>query len=200
MCKVFGPIQSSKAILDLTTNECKGFGFVRYETPEYAQNALRELLNMGYNVTFAKETFNTRLKTLQDQDNTNLYVSNLPLNMDEQALQAFLASDHVLSTKILRDDQTQLSRGVGFARIDSRANAQALISEFNGKPLENGQCLQVRFADSSAQKKFKITQQSFRGGGVQSHKSPTNRGVKQYSGETGGNTQYLAYYDSFVNK
>ncbi|KAJ3071371.1 hypothetical protein HDU98_005431 [Podochytrium sp. JEL0797] len=159
ICKVYGNIHSSKAILDLTTHECKGFGFVMYETIEESQHALNELMTLGYTVSFAKETFNTRLKNLQDEESTNVYVSNLPLEMDEDGMLQLFAPHHIISTKILRDPSTQHSRGVGFARMESRHAAQHIISEFNGRPLDNGQCLQVRFADSAAQKRFKMMQQ-----------------------------------------
>ncbi|KAJ3134873.1 hypothetical protein HK100_003217 [Physocladia obscura] len=155
MCKGFGTIHSSKAILDLTTHECKGFGFVMYESVEEAQRALEELIKMGYNVSFAKETFNTRLKNLQDEESTNIYVSNLPIDMDEQGMLSLFSPHTIISTKILRDPTTQQSRGVGFARMDSRQAANAIITEFNGYQLDSGQSLQVRFADSAAQKRFK---------------------------------------------
>lgn len=52
----------------------------------------------------------------QEQDPTNLYISNLPLSMDEQELEAMLKPfGQVVSTRILRD-ANGASRGVGFAR------------------------------------------------------------------------------------
>ena len=52
----------------------------------------------------------------QEQDPTNLYISNLPVSMDEQELENMLKPfGHVISTRILRD-ANGLSRGVGFAR------------------------------------------------------------------------------------
>lgn len=55
-------------------------------------------------------------KQQQEQDPTNLYISNLPLSMDEQELENMLKPfGHVISTRILRD-ANGLSRGVGFAR------------------------------------------------------------------------------------
>lgn len=52
----------------------------------------------------------------QEQDPTNLYISNLPLSMDEQDLEAMLKPfGQVVSTRILRD-ANGASRGVGFAR------------------------------------------------------------------------------------
>ncbi|KAJ3027462.1 UNVERIFIED_CONTAM: hypothetical protein HDU68_003759 [Siphonaria sp. JEL0065] len=176
MCKVYGNIHSSKAILDLTTHECKGFGFVMYETMDESQLALHELSKLGYNVSFAKETFNTRLKNLQDEDSTNVYVSNLPIEMDEDGMFRLFAPHTIISTKILRDPATQQSRGVGFARMDSRAAAQAIITEFNGRPLDSGQCLQVRFADSAAQKKFKLMQQGLQPSPVRGSGSSANGG------------------------
>ncbi|KAL0151241.1 hypothetical protein M9458_053432, partial [Cirrhinus mrigala] len=51
----------------------------------------------------------------QEQDPTNLYISNLPVSMDEQELEAMLKSfGQVISTRILRD-ANGTSRGVGFA-------------------------------------------------------------------------------------
>lgn len=52
----------------------------------------------------------------QEQDPTNLYISNLPLSMDEQELETMLKPfGQVVSTRILRD-ANGASRGVGFAR------------------------------------------------------------------------------------
>lgn len=52
----------------------------------------------------------------QEQDPTNLYISNLPLSMDEQELENMLKHyGQVISTRILRDSNGT-SRGVGFAR------------------------------------------------------------------------------------
>lgn len=52
----------------------------------------------------------------QEQDPTNLYLANLPPNMNEGELENLLAQHAtVISTRILRDNYTQ-SRGVGFAR------------------------------------------------------------------------------------
>lgn len=56
----------------------------------------------------------------QEQDPTNLYISNLPVSMDEQELESMLKPfGHVISTRILRD-AGGVSRGVGFARSAPR--------------------------------------------------------------------------------
>uniref|UniRef100_A0A3B5MKR9 RNA binding motif, single stranded interacting protein 2a n=1 Tax=Xiphophorus couchianus TaxID=32473 RepID=A0A3B5MKR9_9TELE len=67
------------------------------------------------------------------QDPTNLYISNLPVSMDEQELENMLKSfGQVISTRILRD-ANGTSRGVGFARMESTEKCEAIIQHFNGK-------------------------------------------------------------------
>ena len=58
---------------------------------------------------------NEKLKTLGDDNNTNLYVSNLPMDFNEHSLMGCFNDYEVLSAKILRDGNG-MSRGVGFAR------------------------------------------------------------------------------------
>uniref|UniRef100_G3R7F3 RRM domain-containing protein n=1 Tax=Gorilla gorilla gorilla TaxID=9595 RepID=G3R7F3_GORGO len=60
----------------------------------------------------------------QEQDPTNLYISNLPLSMDEQELEGMLKPfGQVISTRILRDT-SGTSRGVGFARVTQTSPLQ----------------------------------------------------------------------------
>ncbi|KAJ3309349.1 hypothetical protein HDU76_003650 [Blyttiomyces sp. JEL0837] len=169
MCKGYGRIYSSKAIIDLVTHECKGYGFVMYESDEEAKTAMDGLIKLGYQVSFAKtdprtpsaqESFNAKLKNLHDEESTNIYISNLPLDMDEEGMLQLFSPHKVISNKILRDPATQVSRGVGFARMEARDAAVSVIEALNGTQLPGAvQPLQVRFADSVAQKKLKTQQQ-----------------------------------------
>lgn len=84
ICERFGEITSSKAIMDVQTNTCKGFGFACFRYEVDATACIAGLIHCGYQVSFAKESFSTRLKNLQDPDSTNLYLSNLPLDMHEK--------------------------------------------------------------------------------------------------------------------
>ncbi|CAB1315113.1 unnamed protein product [Coregonus sp. 'balchen'] len=117
-------IVSTKAILDKTTNKCKGYGFVDFDSPTAAQKAVTALKSSGAQAQMAKQ---------QEQDPTNLYISNLPVSMDEQELESMLKSfGQVISTRILRD-ANGTSRGVGFARMESTERCEAIIQNFNGK-------------------------------------------------------------------
>jgi len=129
-----------------------------YETEEQAKHAIDQLARLGLQVSFAKvgyESFSTRLKNLQDLASTNIYLSNLPLEMNEQQLEELFQPYKVVSNRILRDTNGT-SRGVGFARMEDRDSALAIIQKFNGYQLPGASLpLQVRFADSLEQKKLK---------------------------------------------
>uniref|UniRef100_A0A8C1TVH5 RNA binding motif, single stranded interacting protein 1a n=1 Tax=Cyprinus carpio TaxID=7962 RepID=A0A8C1TVH5_CYPCA len=124
LCQPYGKIVSTKAILDKTTSKCKGYGFVDFDSPVSAQKAVAALKTNGVQAQMAKQ---------QEQDPTNLYLSNLPMSMDEQELENLLKPfGQVVSTRILRDTNG-VSRGVGFARMESTEKCDAVISHFNGK-------------------------------------------------------------------
>jgi len=72
----------------------------------------------------------------QEQDPTNLYFANLPAQMTESDLESMLlAYGPVTSTRILRD-QFHASRGVGFARMESKEKCEAIIRALSGKSIQ----------------------------------------------------------------
>ncbi|XP_061579574.1 RNA-binding motif, single-stranded-interacting protein 1 [Cololabis saira] len=151
LCQPYGKIVSTKAILDKTTNKCKGYGFVDFDSPAAAQKAVAALKTAGVQAQMAKQ---------QEQDPTNLYISNLPLSMDEQELENMLKQfGQVISTRILRDS-SGVSRGVGFARMESTEKCDAVISHFNGKFIKTSAGVPVpsepllcKFADGGQKKR-----------------------------------------------
>ncbi|XP_064183467.1 RNA-binding motif, single-stranded-interacting protein 1 isoform X2 [Anguilla rostrata] len=151
LCQPYGKIVSTKAILDKTTNKCKGYGFVDFDSPAAAQKAVSALKTNGVQAQMAKQ---------QEQDPTNLYISNLPPSMDEQELENMLKPfGQVISTRILRDS-SGASRGVGFARMESTEKCDAVISHFNGKYIKTppgvlppSEPLLCKFADGGQKKR-----------------------------------------------
>ncbi|CAL3962880.1 unnamed protein product [Diplocarpon coronariae] len=151
----FGKVETSKAIIDTSTGSCKGFGFAKYFTIRDSELCIRGFYKLGYEVGFARESFNSRLKAEGDEESTNLYVSNLPKNMTECELGAIFMDYVVQSSRILRDPQNN-SRGVGFARFENREVCEEIIRKFHGHPIgEEDLLLQVRYADTPAQKDLK---------------------------------------------
>ncbi|KAK0148601.1 RNA-binding motif, single-stranded-interacting protein 3 [Merluccius polli] len=108
----------------------------------------------------SKETGTEMESEQQEQDPTNLYISNLPVSMDEQELENMLKPfGHVISTRILRDANGQ-SRGVGFARMESTEKCDVVIQNFNGKFLKTppgmtapAEPLLCKFADGGQKKR-----------------------------------------------
>ncbi|KAG2198069.1 hypothetical protein INT47_011904 [Mucor saturninus] len=159
MCQVYGSVASSKAIIDQKSGECKGYGFAMFDNEQESEDAIDGLNKAGLQASFARvgqESFSSRLRHLQDETSTNIYISNLPLDTSEQKLEELFHPYQTISNRILRDPQSGMSRGVGFARLTDREAASAIIDRFNGHSIEGSSApLQVRFADSPAQKKLK---------------------------------------------
>ena len=79
----FGPIISTKAILDKATNRCKGYGFVDFESPTSALAAVNELQAQGIQAQMARQA---------EQDPTNLYIANLPHSVKESDLESMFSA------------------------------------------------------------------------------------------------------------
>ncbi|XP_072516628.1 RNA-binding motif, single-stranded-interacting protein 1 isoform X2 [Salminus brasiliensis] len=168
LCQPYGKIVSTKAILDKTTNKCKGYGFVDFDSPVSAQKAVAALKNNGVQAQMAKVRPQPMASLpsfkQQEQDPTNLYLSNLPVSMDEQELENLLKPfGQVISTRILRDAHG-VSRGVGFARMESTEKCDAVISHFNGKFIKStsgmlgaSEPLLCKFADGGQKKRLSQT-------------------------------------------
>ncbi|KAI9825341.1 MAG: hypothetical protein M1826_007019 [Phylliscum demangeonii] len=151
----FGQVANSKAMIDNQTGLCKGYGFACFQSIEEAQHCIRGFYGLGYEVSFARESFNARLKNFADPRSTNLYVSNLPRSMTESELEAIFADHMVHSKRIIKDEKGR-SKGVGFARFASRDECEEIISKFHGHPIGQEQLpLQVRYADTPEQKRLK---------------------------------------------
>ncbi|KAK4193745.1 hypothetical protein QBC35DRAFT_468623 [Podospora australis] len=151
----FGKVEQSKAIIDTSTGACKGFGFAKFADVRDSEKCIRGFYHLGYEVGFARESFNARLKAEGDEGSTNLYLSNLPKRLNESDLNGIFAGYHVVSSKILRDSMGN-SRGVGFARFESRDECEEIIRKFHGACIgEEGTVMQVRYADTPAQKELK---------------------------------------------
>ena len=79
-----------------------------------------------------------------------LYVGNLSFSVtDEELHSAFAAHGTVHSAKVIRDRETNESRGFGFVEMSSPAEGQNAIDRMNGFPLK-GRPLRVNEAQERA--------------------------------------------------
>lgn len=104
----------------------------------------------------------------------NIYVGNLSYSLTEDKLKDLFAQfGDVTSAKIIIDKMTNRSKGFGFVEMATSADAQAAISELNGKEID-GRQLRVSEARSREEQ----------GGG---HRSGGNRPFRP---RTGGGSRY----------
>ncbi|KAL6236812.1 hypothetical protein BDW75DRAFT_249798 [Aspergillus navahoensis] len=151
----FGKIDRCKAIVDLDTGLCKGFGFVQYFNFESCENCIRGFFYLGYQASFAQKSRNSRLKDLEDRSSTNIYCTNIPMDWTEADLRRHFEPYRVVSEKISRDEKTGVSKEVGFARFETREIAEKVLAEFHNVVADDGVKLLLRFADTKAQKLLK---------------------------------------------
>ncbi|KAK2174036.1 hypothetical protein NP493_832g00013 [Ridgeia piscesae] len=148
LCQGYGKIISTKAIIDQNTSQCKGYGFVDFESTDAAEMAVKALQARGIQAQMAKQ---------QEQDPTNLYIANLPNYIQEADLKR-MCSDfgQVISTRILTDN-SGFSRGVGFVRMESKEKCEQIIQAFHGQCIPGWtgwqEPLTVKFADGGNKKK-----------------------------------------------
>ncbi|KAB0801301.1 hypothetical protein PPYR_05655 [Photinus pyralis] len=156
-----GEVESCKLIRDkvtvpdgvfstspLVTGQSLGYGFVNYHRPEDAEKAINtlnglRLQNKTIKVSYARPS-SEAIK------GANLYVSGLPKNMTQQDLEAlFSPYGRIITSRILCDNITGLSKGVGFIRFDQRMEAERAIQELNGTiPKGSTEPITVKFANN----------------------------------------------------
>ncbi|XP_022197250.2 ELAV-like protein 1 [Nilaparvata lugens] len=143
-----GDVESCKLIRDKVTGQSLGYGFVNYHRPEDAEKAINtlnglRLQNKTIKVSFARPSSEV-IK------GANLYVSGLPKNMAQQDLEdLFGPYGRIITSRILCDNITGLSKGVGFIRFDQRMEAERAIQELNNTiPKGATEPITVKFANN----------------------------------------------------
>uniref|UniRef100_A0A8C9HHV8 Poly(A) binding protein cytoplasmic 1 like n=1 Tax=Piliocolobus tephrosceles TaxID=591936 RepID=A0A8C9HHV8_9PRIM len=124
----FGNILSCKVVCD--EHGSRGFGFVHFETHEAAQQAINTMNGMLLN---DRKVFVGHFKSRREREAelgaralefTNIYVKNLPVDVDEQGLQELFSQfGKMLSVKVMRDNSGH-SRCFGFVNFEKHEEAQ----------------------------------------------------------------------------
>ncbi|MGH0182710.1 UNVERIFIED_CONTAM: hypothetical protein FKN15_010255 [Acipenser sinensis] len=110
-------------------------------------NTLHSTAQAGPQVSYARPSS----ASIRD---ANLYVSGLPKTMSQKEMeQLFSQYGRIITSRILVDQVTGISRGVGFIRFDKRNEAEEAIKGLNGqKPLGAAEPITVKFANNPSQK------------------------------------------------
>nr|UBR90702.1 Elav [Procambarus virginalis] len=143
-----GELESCKLIRDKVTGQSLGYGFVNYVRQDDAERAINQLnglrlQNKTIKVSYARPS-SEAIK------GANLYVSGLPKSMTQQDLEGmFRAYGSIITSRILCDNITGLSKGVGFIRFDQRIEAERAIQKLNGTiPEGAAEPITVKFANN----------------------------------------------------
>merc|ERR1712062_533388 len=143
-----GEVESCKLIRDKVTGQSLGYGFVNYHRCDDANKAIAtlnglRLQNKTIKVSYARPS-SEAIK------GANLYVSGLPKHMAQPDLERlFSCSGNIITSRILCDNITGLSKGVGFIRFDQRIEAERAIQKLNGTiPEGSTEPITVPFANN----------------------------------------------------
>nr|CDJ89932.1 RNA recognition motif domain containing protein [Haemonchus contortus] len=145
-----GEIESCKLVRDKMTGQSLGYGFVNYCRENDALKAVSSfnglrLQNKTIKVSYARPS-NENIK------GSNLYVSGIPKSMTLNELEAiFRPFGQIITSRILSDNITGLSKGVGFVRFDKKEEAELAIQTLNGTiPPGCVDQITVKFANNPA--------------------------------------------------
>ncbi|XP_062367844.1 ELAV-like protein 3 isoform X1 [Cinclus cinclus] len=147
-----GDIESCKLVRDKVTGQSLGYGFVNYVEAGDADRAIGALNGLKLQTKTIKVSY-ARPSSASIRD-ANLYVSGLPKAMGQKEMeQLFSQYGRIITSRILVDQVTGVSRGVGFIRFDKRVEAEEAVRGLHGqKPLGAAEPITVKFANTPGQK------------------------------------------------
>ena len=151
MFQSIGTLNSCKIIRDRATNYSFGYGFVDYASPEHAANAIETLNGL--------QLQNKRIKVAYSRNHdkvkgANLYMKNVPRDYTQDQLEAMCADyGKIVNVRILTDQMTGKSKGIGFVLFDTREEAEKAQLSLDGYIPEGAtDALNVKFADDNISK------------------------------------------------
>ncbi|CAD5111936.1 DgyrCDS1198 [Dimorphilus gyrociliatus] len=151
-----GEVESCKLIRDKTAGQSLGYGFVNYKDANDATKAIStlnglRLQNKTIKVSYARPSS-------EGIKGANLYICGLPKGMTQQELEGlFSQCGRIITSRILYDHTTGLSKGVGFIRFDQRSEAERAIKQLNGTiPDSASEPITVKFANSPSSNKTSV--------------------------------------------
>jgi polyadenylate-binding protein len=169
----YGKIVSSVLKMN-DQNQCAGFAFVNFETPEEAKNAIESLHEtaLGDKTLYVcrAQKKNERAKELREKFDkikqerqkkyagVNLFIKNLDDSIDDAALrEAFIEFGNITSSKVMKD-QNDRSRGFGFVCFSTQEEATKAVTDMNGRMLK-GKPLYVALAQRKEQRRAQLEAQ-----------------------------------------
>ncbi|XP_052686490.1 ELAV-like protein 1 isoform X2 [Crassostrea angulata] len=136
-----------------TARQSLGYGFVNYKNPADAEKAINTLNGLRLQNKLIKVSL--ARPSSEGIKGANLYICGLPKSMTQHELEGFFSQcGKIITSRILYDNNTGLSKGVGFIRFDQRVEAERAIQKLNGTiPDGATEPITVKFANSPSSNK-----------------------------------------------
>jgi len=129
-----GPLEGCKVIKDKNTGYSAGYGFVDFYDPtaaSYALNSMNGRKIYGYEI---KVNWASAGQKEDTSTHYHIFVGDLSPEIDDQALHnAFLPFGSISDARVMRDPNTNRSRGYGFVAFRRKEDAERAMSEMNGE-------------------------------------------------------------------
>jgi len=135
----FGPIVSCKIELD-ENNESKGYGYIQFGNQESAEKSIVKVNGMMLN---NKKVYvgpfvprKERQATESAKQFTNVYVKNLPEDVNEERLKTIFQAFGTIKSAVIMRDNLEKSKGFGFVDFDDAEEAFAAVEKLNNSEME----------------------------------------------------------------
>ena len=131
-------LKSIKIMKDKNSGTSLGYGFLEFEDKEIANNALKTLngqplpnSNKVFKLNWASYNNN---KNVSNPNEYSIYVCDLDPSVNEETLTSFFKEKYnsVISSKIVVDPSTKISKGYGFVKFSDQKESQKALQEMNG--------------------------------------------------------------------
>jgi RNA recognition motif-containing protein len=124
-----------------------GYCFIEFESPEIAHHILENYNGKTVNgkmLKLSKAVYSGKSQQASttpsiSQNEVQIYVCDMEISVTEDELRDFFSKYYssVISSKIVLDPKTRLSKGYGFVRFKDPNEANRALTEMNGKMLKS---------------------------------------------------------------
>lgn len=140
-----GPVLNVHVPRDKITGEHSGFGFIEFRNEEdcnYSIKIMHMIKLFGKPIKINKVTSDKRIHEV----GANIFIGNLSDDVDEKLLKdIFSVFGIVISSKIMRDPETNKSKHYGFVSYDNFESSDKAISTMNGQFI-SGKQVKVQYS------------------------------------------------------
>ncbi|WCJ33131.1 RNA-binding (RRM/RBD/RNP motifs) family protein [Euphorbia peplus] len=128
----YGEITDSVIMKDRYTGQPRGFGFITYADPSVVDKVIEDEHVINGKQVEIKRTIPKGSGQSKDFKTKKIFVGGIPSSVTEDELKNFFSKfGEVAEHQIIRDHETNRSRGFGFVIFDSEETVDELLSKGN---------------------------------------------------------------------